>query len=661
MSGEIKEVLNRLDRVDIEVANVNLRQNQLKSANEQAFCELKETIMASQNSGKGKEASSGKEYIWALSDRFGAEFDDPMSELVKVKQIGGVVEFQELFDRVMNRLNLEPGYAISIFLEGLKPELGDVVRILKPYSLPQAYHLAWLQKSIFIKQSKALKTSILQSSNIFNRTHVASQQPTYAKPVTTHVNHLPKYVQNTVLDRTKRRRLTPAELSEKRAKRLCYVCDEKFEHGHMCKARAQLYLLELEEVETVVEIKEELFNREEIAETCEISIYALHGTIGYKTLRLSSYCQQRPLNIFIDTGSTHNFIDKDLVTKMGWKVLQEFKRVFSEPKGLPPFREPFDHHIPLKEGSNPVNTRPYNYSPVQKDVIERVVQELQFQGLIQHSSSPFASPVVLVGKKDGSWKLCVDYRALNQITIKDRYHIPIIEELLDELRGSQVYLKIDLRSGYHQIRMAPSDIHKTAFRTHSGHYEYLVMPFGLTNAPSNFQGPMNHIFQEHLRKFILVVFDDKLIFSKTMQDHVVHLKETFRLLMQHHLFARKSKCHFATTSVEYLGHYISAKGVSTDPKKIQAEQEWPTPSTVKQLRGFLGLAGYYKRFIRGYGQISKPLIDLLKRDCFKWTETSSAAFQSLKNALTTAPVLALPISAWYLQSKLMRLMWELEL
>lgn len=152
-------------------------------------------------------------------------------------------------------------------------------------------------------------------------------------------------------------------------------------------------------------------------------------------------------------------------------MLQDYEVVFQEPKELPPLRKCFNHHIPLKDGAELINSRPYRYSPVQKDVIELMVQELKSQGLIQNNCSPFSSHVVLVGKKDGNWRLCVDYKELNQITIKDKYPIPIIEELLDELGGSQVYSKIDLRSGYHQIRMAPEDIHKIAFRTHSGYYE----------------------------------------------------------------------------------------------------------------------------------------------------------------------------------------------
>jgi hypothetical protein len=254
-------------------------------------------------------------------------------------------------------------------------------------------------------------------------------------------------------------------------------------------------------------------------------------------------------------------------------ILATFDDVFSEPTHLPLHRPGHDHRIPLMDGANPVNKRPYRYAKHQKDEIDKLVQEYLSSGIIQNSSSPYASPVVLVGKKDGSWRLCVDYRELNKNTVKDRSPIPLVDDLLDELHGSTIFSKIDLRAGYNQVRMDSVDIHKTTFKTHGGHFEYLVMPFGLTNAPTTFQGLMNSVFQQFLRKFLLVFFDDILIYSRNLEDHLSHLQQVLSTMRSNYLYARRSKCYFAVSKVEYLGHFISKEGVATDPSKIAAVRD----------------------------------------------------------------------------------------
>ena len=323
-------------------------------------------------------------------------------------------------------------------------------------------------------------------------------------------------------------------------------------------------------------------------------------------------------------------------------VLKEFEDVFQEPTRLPPQRIQ-DHKFILVDGAQPINIRPYRYGSLQKDIIEKMTQELLDYGVIQNSTSPFSSPMVLVKKKDGSWRMCIDYRALNRLTLKDKFPIPLIEELLDELSGAVVFSKIDLRSGYHQIRMRAEDVGKTAFRTHEGHYEFLVMPFGLTNAPSTFQSLMNTIFKQQLRKFVLVFFDDILIYSQSWKDHMVHVRIVLAILRGHTLFAKESKCCFGVGQVEYLGHFITGKGVSTDPRKVEVVVQWPIPRSLKQLRGFLGLVGYYRRFVKDFGKMAQPLTTLLKgTGSFQWNEEADYAFRKLKQALVSAPVLALP-------------------
>lgn len=231
--------------------------------------------------------------------------------------------------------------------------------------------------------------------------------------------------------------------------------------------------------------------------------------------------------------------------------------------------------------------------------------------------------------------------------MKDRFPIPTIDELLDDLGSATWFSKLDLAQGFHQFLTRPEDIPKTAFRTHHDHYEYKVMPFGLCNAPSTFEATMNDLFLPYLRKFVLVFFDDILIFSKTFTDHLNYLDVVFRILHEGKFFLKQSKCGFAQRTIEYLGHIVSEKGVVAEPSKIQAMVDWPTPSSLKSLRGFLGLTGFYKRFIKNYAiknyaAIAAPLTQLLRKDNFHWKPEAQAAFEQLKNTMVQAPVLALP-------------------
>eukprot|EP01018_Ginkgo_biloba_P012286 Gb_00684 [translate_table: standard] len=323
------------------------------------------------------------------------------------------------------------------------------------------------------------------------------------------------------------------------------------------------------------------------------------------------------------------------------EVLIQHNKVFENlPKELPQNRE-HDHAIELLSGNNPSNIILYRYLYQQKGEIERLVQELLDAGAIRESKSSFSALVILVRKKDGSFRMCIDYRDLNKITIKDKFSISVIDELLDELNGAILFTRLYLRSGYHQIRVRVEDVYKTTFITHEGHYEFLVMPFGLTNAPATFQGLMNKIFKPYLRKFVLVFFDDILIYSRNWEDHTNHLDKVLQILEDNDLFAKRSKCEFRKGELEYLGHIISG-GVKVDLKKIQSILDWPVPKSITSRRGFLGLTGYYRKFVRNYARIAAPLTKFLKKGYFKWNEEANKAFENLKIAMTTTPVLATP-------------------
>jgi len=324
-------------------------------------------------------------------------------------------------------------------------------------------------------------------------------------------------------------------------------------------------------------------------------------------------------------------------------VVQNFPEVFPDDiPGLPPNRE-IEFSIDLIPGTGPISMAPYRMSPSELTELKKQLEELLEKQFIRPSVSPWGAPVLLVKKKDGSFRLCIDYRQLNKYTIKNRYPLPRIDDLINQLRGALVFSKIDLRSGYQQIRVKAEDIPKTAFRTRYSHYEYQVMPFGVTNAPAVFMDYMNRIFHPFLDSFVVVFIDDILIYSKTFEEHEKHLIAVLQILKDKKLYAKLSKCEFWLEEIKFLGHIISKEGVSVDPTKVEAVLQWEPPKSVTEIRSFLGLAGYYRRFIEGYSKIAMPLTQLTKKgQRFEWTENCENSFQELKKRLTTSPVLALP-------------------
>jgi len=290
--------------------------------------------------------------------------------------------------------------------------------------------------------------------------------------------------------------------------------------------------------------------------------------------------------------------------------------------------------IELLPGTNPISKEPYRMAPTELEELKKQLQELLDKGLIQPSVSPWGAPVLFVKKKDGSLRLCMDYRELNRVTVKNKYPLPRIDDLFDQLAGATVFSKIDLRSGYHQLKIKPEDVLKTAFRTRYGHYEFLVLPFGLTNAPAYFMDLMNRVFRTFLDKFVVVFINDILVYSKSKEDHREHLCIVLKTLAEHKLYAKLKKCEFWMEKVHFLGHVILAEGISVDSAKIATVVNWPKPTNITEIRSFLGMAGYYRKFVQDFSKIATPLTRLLKKDHqFKWTDECEASFQELKQRL----------------------------
>jgi hypothetical protein len=280
---------------------------------------------------------------------------------------------------------------------------------------------------------------------------------------------------------------------------------------------------------------------------------------------------------------------------------------------MPPERA-IEFKIELQPGTAPIAKAPYKTSPVELKKLKIQLQGLLDKGYIRPSISPWGCSALFVEKKDKELRLCVDYRPLNVVTIKNKYPLPRIDILFDQLAGAQVFSKIDLHSGYHQIKICVEDIPKTAFTTRYGLFEYLVMLFGLTNAPTHFMYLMNYVFMPELDKFVVVFIDDILIYSRSMEEHEEYLRIVLQRLQDHQLYAKFSKCEFWIKEVPFLGHMVSPKGIVVDPGKVKEVLEWKPPTTVPEVRSFLGLAGYYRRFIPNFSKITKPITKFLKRE-----------------------------------------------
>jgi hypothetical protein len=388
-----------------------------------------------------------------------------------------------------------------------------------------------------------------------------------------------------------------------------------------------------------------------------IDLHSAHGRAVDGVGEASSYCTSEAVNNINTVGDN----DEERITA---ELVNEYKDVFPDdlPRGLPPDRF-INHHVKLEPGATPTFRNHHRLSPQDMDELRVHLKDLLDHGFIRESHSPFGAPI-LFAKKAGDTKrrLCIDYRDLNRITIKDRYPLPRVDELIDRLFGAKYFSKLDLRSGYHQVRIAEEDIEKTAFNTRYGQFEFLVMPFGLTSAPSTFMALMNHILRPFLDKFAVAYLDDVLIFSRTLDEHREHVRLVLDEFRKHKLYAKESKCEFFRREVKFLGFIVGADGVKVDPAKVEAVRAWPVPQSVTDVRSFLGFVGFYRKFIKDHSTIVAPMSDLTKTVTgpnaaaaalaaaggkksqvkFVWTPQAQSAFETIRDALCTAPVLALP-------------------
>jgi hypothetical protein len=327
------------------------------------------------------------------------------------------------------------------------------------------------------------------------------------------------------------------------------------------------------------------------------------------------------------------------------KLLEGFVDIVVDelPRSLPPIRS-VSHHIDLIPRSSFPNKAAYRLMPQENEEAKRQVQDLLDKGLVRESLSLCVVLTVLSPKKYGGWRMCTDLREINKITIKYRFPLPRMDDLMDCLSGAICFSKIDLKSGYHQIRMREGDEWKTTFKTNEGLYEWLVMPFGLTNTPSTFMRLMKKVLKEFIEKFVIVYLDDILIFSKTEAEHLKHLTTVMKRLQQEKLLINMKKSSFMKTKLIYLGFVISADKLRMDSDKVEVIKNWPSPKSIFEVRSFHGLASFYQKFIRNFSGISAPMMDTVKKrhKSFHWTEEAERSFNLLKKKITEQPILVLP-------------------
>ncbi|GBG79339.1 hypothetical protein CBR_g29489 [Chara braunii] len=371
------------------------------------------------------------------------------------------------------------------------------------------------------------------------------------------------------------------------------------------------------------------------------------SAVGYSASALESNSTSAPSTsnpVVIAVNSRSDLLSPDVddpppeVPTNIRRLLDRFPEVLVEPRGVPEC--PVKHKIEIIEGSVPPKGRVYRMGQGELEELRRQIDDMIDRGWIRPSESEFGAPVLFVPKKGGKLRMCIDYRGLNRITRKNVYPLPRIDDLLDAAGGCKVFSKIGLKSGYHQIEVDPSDQHKTEFKTRDGLYEFIVMPFGLTNAPATFQCLMDKVLRHQLNRFVVIYLDDILIFSKSMEEHVKHLEEVLQVLKEAQLHLNLEKSEFGRDSVIYLGHRLSANDLEPEATKVEVIRKWPQPANARELRSFLGLASYYRKFVPKFYVIGRPLSRLTSKNvAYAWCEKCETAFQALKEALVSHPVL----------------------
>ncbi|KAI2653818.1 Transposon Tf2-6 polyprotein [Labeo rohita] len=363
-----------------------------------------------------------------------------------------------------------------------------------------------------------------------------------------------------------------------------------------------------------------------------------------KILQWSDHCNQNCLPYETITPPQQITIQPSATLELPAEYL-DLAEAFSKTKAskLPPHR-PNDCAIELIPGSLPPRGRIFPLSQPESEAMKMYIEEELAKGFIRPSTSPASAGFFFVKKKDGGLRPCIDYRGLNDITIKYRYPLPLVPSALEQLRSARYFTKLDLRNAYNLIRIREGDEWKTAFSTTTGHYEYSVMPLGLVNSPSVFQAFVNDVFRDMLNRWVIVYIDDILIFSDTLESHIQHVRAVLQRLIDHQLYAKFEKCEFHRTVTSFLGYIIGSEGVAMDDKKVQAVLNWPPPTSVKELQRFLGFANFYRRFIRNFSSVAAPLTSLLRGGGKRlvWTPEAEKAFQQLKERFTSAPILHHP-------------------